>query len=234
MASRIIHLSALIYLGLISGAFAQRDMSVGAIPSMALPTTISMVAPQMAPQVTTIPSGAPNADVPPGYVGFCIRMPEQCQIPIDAPQFMSATPAMFDALQTVNAQVNAAIWPEDDMRHYGRAEYWTIPTDGFGDCEDYALAKRKALVDAGFSPAALRVAIVVTPDESRHAVLTVVTDKGDYVLDNMRAEIVPWNRTDYAWVERQDPHTADAWDVLDTTAMARVASAGAVITGSAK
>jgi predicted transglutaminase-like cysteine proteinase len=97
------------------------------------------------------------------------------------------------------------------MRHYGRADYWTIPTDGYGDCEDYALTKRKMLMEHGFSAAALRVAIVVTPNQERHAVLTVVTDKGDYVLDNLKDEVLPWNLTGFRWVERQNPASPLAW-----------------------
>ena len=50
----------------------------------------------------------------------------------------------------------------DDQRHYGRAEYWNIPTDGYGDCEDYALTKRRDLIAAGFPAQALRIAVVLT------------------------------------------------------------------------
>jgi len=71
---------------------------------------------------------------------------------------------------------------------------WTIPTDGYGNCKDYALAKRKDLAAAGFPILALRMAIVITPREKRHAVLTVATDKGDFVLDNLENDIVAWKR----------------------------------------
>jgi predicted transglutaminase-like cysteine proteinase len=127
-------------------------------------------------------------------------------------------------LQRVNSSVNDAIWPEEDERHYGRAEFWTIPTDGYGDCEDYALTKRKALIDAGLSASALRIAVVVTPHDARHAVLTVATDRGDFVLDNLRNDVVAWNATGFAWVERQDPNRAMGWVSLEEPAVLMAAN----------
>ncbi len=101
---------------------------------------------------------------------------------------------------------------------FGRAEYWTIPTDGYGSCHDYALAKRKELIDIGFPKAALRIAIVVTPWQKRHAVLTVATDKGDYVLDNLRDDVIAWNETGYTWIERQDSVRPLGWVSLQSPA----------------
>ena len=109
----------------------------------------------------------------------------------------------WKTLSRINRKVNDSIWPEDDLKHYGRAEYWTIPTDGYGDCDDYAVTKRKELLDAGFPVSALRLAVVYSPRTERHAVLTVTTDKGDLVLDNMAETIVSWNATGYTWIERQ-------------------------------
>ena len=143
------------------------------------------------------------------------------------------TQDVWKTLAKVNDDVNDAIWPEDDERHYGRAEYWTIPTDGYGDCEDYALTKRKQLMALGLSGAALRIAVVVTPDATRHAVLTVVTDKGDYVLDNLNNDVKPWESTGFQWVERQDPANAFAWVSLRPADRMLAAAAGAnVITGA--
>jgi hypothetical protein len=41
------------------------------------------------------------------------------------------------------------------MEHWGVIEQWDYPADGKGDCEDYALFKRKILVDEGFPRQAL-------------------------------------------------------------------------------
>jgi predicted transglutaminase-like cysteine proteinase len=159
---------------------------------------------------SAMPTG-PVAATPVGFVSFCARFRDQCAAPSGSPAEASVTPRFWETLNQVNAAVNANIWPEDDLKHYGRSEYWTIPTDGYGDCDDYALTKRKDLIAAGLPELALRVAVVVTQDGSRHAVLTVTTDKGDYVLDNMRAEILPWSETGYTWIERQGPTNPLQW-----------------------
>ncbi len=52
-------------------------------------------------------------------------------------------------LEDVNTAVNRTVRPEDDSVHYGIEEYWTVPLDGYGDCEDYVLAKRKMLMLLG-------------------------------------------------------------------------------------
>lgn len=159
-----------------------------------------------------MPASSVTAEVPPGYISFCLRFADQCAAPAkNAPQSIVLTPANWETLNKINLATNESLWPEDDQRHYGRAEFWTIPADGYGDCEDSALTKRKALIAAGLPEAALRIAVVVTADHERHAVLSVVTDRGDYVLDNMNDQIRAWDRTDYTWIERQDPSKASGW-----------------------
>jgi predicted transglutaminase-like cysteine proteinase len=111
----------------------------------------------------------------------------------------------------VNAATNGAIAPRADIAHYGIEEYWTIPTDGYGDCDDYVLAKRSALIALGIPEPALRIAIVFTPRFVRHTVLIVATDKGTYVLDNLRSDIVSWDKADYGWIKRQDPLSRSGW-----------------------
>jgi len=101
---------------------------------------------------------------------------------------------------------------------------WTIPTDGYGDCDDYAVTKRKELLDAGFPVSALRLAVVYSPRTARHAVLTVTTDKGDLVLDNMAETIVSWNATGYTWIERQAATDPMKWVSLRPSFVADNAS----------
>lgn len=155
------------------------------------------------------------AKPPSGYLGFCARFPDQCTAPEGAPRAVNLTDDVWQSLQAVNTAYNEAIVAEEDSDHYGSAEYWTIPTDGHGDCEDYVVAKRQALIQLGLPEPALRIAVVFTPNFVRHAVLTVVTDKGNYVLDNLRNEIVGWDETDYTFVERQDPASPSGWVSLE-------------------
>ena len=166
---------------------------------------------------------------PPGFVSFCLRTPSQCLTPKGAPETIALTAQSFGDIDRINRTLNGQIRPEDDAEHYGRADYWTIPADGYGDCEDYALAKRKALADAGYSLRALRMAVVDTPNEGRHAVLTVATDKGDLVLDNLRDDVTSWNETGYRWVSRQDG--SGGWVSFADTPSERFAATGAVRAG---
>lgn len=141
--------------------------------------------------------------MPSGFAAFCRRNPDQCRDTPGGHTVLSLNEALWQTLWNVNATLNAAIKPMDDYTHYGQVDYWAIPTDGYGDCEDYALAKRKSLMDMGLPSQALRIAIAQLPDGEVHAVLTVATDRGDYVLDNMNSAVLPWGNTDYAWIMRQ-------------------------------
>ena len=170
---------------------------------------------QIIPASTPMPSGVEHGPVPPGFVSFCMRFSSQCEMPASQLEMVALTADSWGLLGRVNRQVNSAIWPEDDEKHYGRGEFWTIPTDGYGDCEDYALTKRKTLIDAGLPERALRIGIVVSPRDASHAVLTVATDKGDYVLDSLSDDVVPWNQTGYRWLERQAGDNVTQWVALD-------------------
>jgi predicted transglutaminase-like cysteine proteinase len=151
------------------------------------------------------------ADMPLGFIGFCIRLPLQCERQPNETIRIVMTAAIWTTLRNVNTAVNDAIWPESDERHYKRAEYWTIPTEGYGDCEDYALTKKRDLMAAGLPESALRLAIVDAGPNGRHMVLTVAADNGDYVLDNLRRDIVTWNKTGYIWLVRQNPNQPLGW-----------------------
>ena len=84
-------------------------------------------------------------------------------------------------------------------------DFWTIPTDGWGDCEDFVLAKRKALVSAGVPRRALRIAVGRLPSGEAHAVLIVATDQGDYVLNNLHSAVVSWEKANISWIAREIP-----------------------------
>jgi predicted transglutaminase-like cysteine proteinase len=168
-----------------------------------------------------MPAGLIPGPQPPGFISFCMRFMDQCAFSKDASAVVKLSSAEWLELREINEDVNRDIKPMDDERHYGRAEYWNIPTDGFGDCEDYALAKRQQLIAMGFSERALRIAIVYTWKNERHAVLTVVTDRGDFVLDNLTEEIRNWDETDYRWIEQQDPLLGLGWVSLESLKLPR-------------
>jgi predicted transglutaminase-like cysteine proteinase len=152
--------------------------------------------------------------VPAGFISFCLRTPDQCGTTADQAAVVTLDADTWAKLLKANDAVNTNVRPLDDLPHHGRAEYWTLVVDGYGDCEDSALTKRKALIEAGLPAGALRVATALTPRGNRHAVLTVATDRGDYVLDNLNAYIVPWSQTGYTWIARQDAQNAWNWSAV--------------------
>lgn len=124
-------------------------------------------------------------------------------------------------LVDVNRKVNL-IPAMTDMERYGVEEYWTYPVDA-ADCEDFVLQKRKLLMERGFSPSNLLITVVLQPDGSGHAVLAVRSGLGDFVLDNLRAEIRKWSETEYTYLKRQDSRDPGKWvkinDGRDTIAV---------------
>lgn len=82
-------------------------------------------------------------------------------------------------------------------------DHWDLADDGYGDCEEYQLVKRKRLVAAGFPRRALRMTAVIDEDGTPHAVMMVRTDRGDFILDNKRNTILPWRQTGYIYLQRE-------------------------------
>ena len=50
-----------------------------------------------------------------------------------------------------------------------------------------------------------------------HAVLTVKTDKGEFILDNQAEEILLWSETGYRFVKRQSQSNPNQWVSLGDT-----------------
>jgi predicted transglutaminase-like cysteine proteinase len=209
-----------------SGMTASIDMRGSAPASSGMTASTDMSSTRL------MPDSQIAAPAPAGFISFCTRFPDQCAFSKDTPSVVQLSPAQWLQLQETNEAVNRAIQPMDDLRHYGRVEYWNIPTDGFGDCEDYALTKRRDLIAAGLPAQALRIAVVLTGRNESHAILTVATDHGDYVLDNLTNAIQNWDRTDYRWIERQDPNKAWGWVSLDSSHDPAVVAATAAGPGS--
>ena len=151
---------------------------------------------------------------PYGFVDFCSRMPAECQQGPTEEQRFSATPQRLAELDTINRTVNREIAPATDLEVYGQAEYWTIPTTR-GDCEDYALLKRKRLMARGWPASALLMTVVRDEQGEGHAVLTARTLQGDFILDNKVDEVKVWNRTRYDYVMRQSYLNPTIWMSLD-------------------
>jgi predicted transglutaminase-like cysteine proteinase len=135
------------------------------------------------------------------------------------------SPDRWNLLYQVNAYVNGKIAPVSDQEQYGQPEYWVYPTDA-GDCEDYVLLKKRKLEDLGFPASSLLITVVLDEKTEGHAVLTVATDQGDYVLDNRRDEVLRWSDTAYTYLKRQSSADPKVWMALakDKMLTARITS----------
>jgi predicted transglutaminase-like cysteine proteinase len=153
-----------------------------------------------------------QTSVPYGWVDFCGRRPEACHVPRLPPVDVSLSAKSWRLLDQVNRQVNALIQPVSNLEHWGTLlDHWDYPVDGKGDCKIYALYKRKLLLDAGFPRQALLMTIVYDLQGDGHTILTVKTDRGEFVLDNLSNDIRPWNAPGYRFVKRQSQEDPNEW-----------------------
>ena len=132
-----------------------------------------------------------------------------------APAEVTLTEGAWSELNMVNRLVNGAIRQTSDMVTHGTEDYWDTPLANGeaarGDCEDYVLEKRRALIARGVPAAALSIAVVQTRQGEGHAILLVNTNQGEVVLDSLEQGIVSWRDIPYSWVERQVPGQPMLW-----------------------
>ena len=83
-----------------------------------------------------------------------------------------------------------------------------------GDCEDFALAKKQALIARGIAPQRLLIATVLDRKSNPHAVLVVRTDTGDFVLDNLTDRVLDWRKTGYTFLRMQNPQAPNRWSAV--------------------
>lgn len=153
---------------------------------------------------------------PAAFYRFCVENQSEC-LPRSAAHGFVETVQQLEQLDEVNLRVNRTIVPETDIAHYGIEDYWTIPKDGKGDCEDYALMKRHILISMGWPTSALLMTVVRIENGEGHAVLTARTNYGDLILDNRSNEILPWYQTAYSFKMRQSSYNPKIWVDLDPT-----------------
>lgn len=149
-------------------------------------------------QANTSPRETPHLSTgrtfvaPVGFQIFCLQNANHCRGGGAAQ--INLSQKVLDVLKRVNGQVNRAISPRSD-----RSDTWSIGVSS-GDCEDYVLAKRAALIKAGIAASALRIGLAKTRSGEGHAVLIVRTNEGDLVLDNMTSAIRRWDQSGLRWV----------------------------------
>ena len=147
---------------------------------------------------------------PLGHWQLCRTIPEECRArtPISEPVRMTGD--IMKLLRSVNRRVNRQVSPITDWDHHGVEERWSYPTT-LGDCEDYVLEKRRLLLTYGFRPGDLLITVVRQTNGEGHAVLSVRTDKGEFILDNIDKTVRHWTHTNYDYVKRQSVRHSGTW-----------------------
>jgi predicted transglutaminase-like cysteine proteinase len=184
--------------GFLVAMTAMFAMSTAATPAST--NTLSMV------------TGAATSQ-PIGHYEFCQTHRDECGANRSA-SALDMTDAKWELVRFVNNLVNTTIIPETDKEIYGKDEVWAYPTTA-GDCEDFALLKRRILIQRGISPANLLMTVVRKPDGEGHAILTLRTTRGDFILDNLASPVKPWFDTPYSFIKRQSSANAGRWVTIE-------------------
>ena len=191
-----------------------RLLAAGLAAAVALVVALAMPAAHAANERPLFVALGASARPPIGWVEFCTEYPRECDGKLLEARDVVLTPKAWKDLVRINKLVNEQIKPMTDLEHWGVVERWSYPDDGYGDCEDYALLKRRMLMEAGWPREALLMTVVRERNGSGHAILTVKTDKGEFILDNQEDQILLWSETGYRFVKRQSQTDANAWVAL--------------------
>lgn len=142
---------------------------------------------------------------PMAFVRFCLDNPRQCQLAGE--ESVQLNDELRKQLSDINLDVNRRIAPKADAPGKDR---WSLNVTS-GDCDDYAVQKRARLIENGWPPKALSLAAVKTAYGENHLVLTVRTNAGDLVLDNLFDSVVFYDETSYRWERRQSRTAPYYW-----------------------
>jgi len=151
-------------------------------------------------------------EAPPGFQESCSRYAWLCSNGGTGATGIRGAEAL-DLAERINRRVNRTVAEVTDAQNYGVADYWTLPANGRGDCEDFVLMKYKLLLEAGVDSRDLAVAVVLRHGEN-HAVLVLRHSTGDLVLDNLEPEILPWNETRYQYLAMQTTDDKGQWMLI--------------------
>lgn len=151
---------------------------------------------------------------PIGHHLYCKQYPRDCNLRSTKTAPLALTRDRWNDLVEINNHANSTVAPVTDLEFYKVEEHWTYPNQ-YGDCEDFALLKRHLLMKRGWPASSLLITVVRQPNGDGHAVLTVRTDRADYILDNLNGKIRPWNKTEYRYLKRQAVKNSGHWTTID-------------------
>ena len=209
---------------------AATSLSMAPLAAQAAPKDISDLIVLTTGTITkqTVPAPATDfvfgadVDAPPGYIEFCKRYVSECKTDFTPWEKIALDSKAWKTIVSINKEVNDGIMPMTDEEQWGKIEQWDIATINpkakippMGDCEDYALTKRKMLIDKGIPSSALFITVVKDKDHLGHALLAVRTDKGVYILDNINEKVVPLAQSmkdmKYTLIKTQSPVQQNVW-----------------------
>jgi len=152
-----------------------------------------------------MPTGA--AAIPPGgFLGFCVKHLADCRGSAPNAAAAELTQERWRDLWTVQYKENHELVPREDPSHT-----WDYSTNGYADCNKFALAKRRDLIERGWPREAVLLATATTETGEGHLVVVAHTSAGDFVLDNRVAQVVEWTTLPYRWVSMQSPASPVRW-----------------------
>jgi predicted transglutaminase-like cysteine proteinase len=133
--------------------------------------------------------------VPPyGWIEYCSTQPNQ-------PCHLGRPPSAQEAA-VINLVINEGITGKEDS---GADTWRAFPPDRTGDCDDYAVTKRAALIAFGADPDGLQIITgeAQYPDGRRffHVVLQYQSPNGTFILDNLSPELYAAHARPYPWTE---------------------------------
>ena len=161
-----------------------------------------------------MPTGA--AAIPPGgFLGFCVKHLQDCRSSAPDAAAAELTQERWRDLWAVQDKVNHQLVPREDPSHT-----WDYSTNGYADCNKFALAKRRDLIERGWPRESVLLATATTETGEGHLVVIAHTTGGDYVLDNRVGPVVDWTALPYRWTSMQSPTSPVRWVSILTTPIA--------------
>lgn len=176
----------------------------------------------------TMTTGATVAP-PGGFVAYCLNFPSECGTGPQTPALIDLRKGGAETLDRIQSKVNADVLPRINLNHL-----WEYPDRSYGDCNSYALEKKRALIAQGLPRSALLLTVAITETNDGHLVLTARTTGGDLVLDNRVAPVMLWTQLPYRWLARQSETDPAMWvEIVDPPApLADAGAAGSLPTAA--
>jgi predicted transglutaminase-like cysteine proteinase len=197
----------------VGGCTATRSPSPGMLSQGASDVRLASLEPVSQADRTEQPlflTAYSGARPPQGFEGVCERYAWACSTQRGT---ISDDEALRIAVR-INRRVNARIRAVPDHEAYGVRERWTLPERGAGDCEDFALLKKKLLIEAGLPGSLLLLATGLNRRAEPHAVLVLRLQTGDVILDNLTSAARPWQATGYTFLKIQSPDAPRIWSAV--------------------